>query len=62
MPDVMVQRCLVHIQRMCLIWITARPKSLAGIELRHLVLKICQIKNENDKLYWINKLNEWYNT
>src|SRR6185312_9427918 len=29
-----VQRCLVHIQRMCRIWLTASPQSRPGIELR----------------------------
>ena len=26
LPDVIVQRCLVHIQRMCLLWLTRYPK------------------------------------
>jgi len=26
-PDVTVQRCLVHIQRMCLLWLTRFPKA-----------------------------------
>src|SRR5690606_20964891 len=37
-PDVLVQRCLVHIQRMCLIWLTRLPKHNSGQELRRLVL------------------------
>ena len=37
LPDVIVQRCLVHIQRMCLLWLTRFPKHNAGMELRRLV-------------------------
>jgi transposase-like protein len=38
LPDARAQRCLVHIQRMCLLWLTRFPKHLAGLELRQLVL------------------------
>jgi transposase-like protein len=59
-PDIIVQRCLVHIQRMCLLWLTRYPKHLSGQELRHLVLLILKIKTENDRLYWIKELDKWY--
>lgn len=58
--SVVVQRCLVHIQRMCLIWLTKYPKHIAGQELRGLVLLLLKIKTENDKLFWINELNNWH--
>lgn len=45
--DVTVQRCLVHIQRMCLLWLTRFPKHLAGVELRALVLLLLKIKTSN---------------
>ena len=60
MPDVRVQRCLVHIQRMCLLWLTRYPKHSSGVELRHLVLQILKIKTENDRLYWVKQLEQWY--
>lgn len=56
LPSVLVQRCLVHIQRMCLLWLTRFPKHLAAIELRRLVLMLLYIKTNNDRLYWIKKL------
>ena len=46
-PDVKVQRCLVHIQRMCLIWLTRYPKHIAAKELRIIVLMLLKIKTEN---------------
>ncbi len=60
LPDALVQRCLVHIQRMCLIWITRYPKHLAGQELRRLVLQLLSIKTSNDSLYWTRKFQQWY--
>jgi len=60
MPDAIVQRCLVHIQRMCLLWITRYPKHPAGLELRRLVLLLLKIKTENDKLYWTREFALWY--
>jgi len=46
LPDVIVQRCLVHIQRMCLLWLTRFPKHDAGMELRRLVLRYCKSKQK----------------
>lgn len=59
MPAVVVQRCLVHIQRMCLLWLTANPTYDAGKELRALVLMIHQIQTHNDKQYWMQCLLAW---
>lgn len=60
LPDAIVQRCLVHIQRMCLLWLTRSPKHMAGIELRKLVLRLLAIKTDNDRLYWVRQLNLWH--
>lgn len=59
-PDAVMQRCLVHIQRMCLLWLTRFPKHCSGIELRQLVLMLMQIKTENDRIYWTLELQFWY--
>lgn len=59
-PDAKVQRCLVHIQRMCLIWLTRFPKHIAGQELRSLVLMLLKIKTENDKTFWLQEFNQWF--
>jgi hypothetical protein len=59
-PQVIIQRCLVHIQRMCLLWLTRYPKHQAGKELRQLVLQILKIKNDNDRLFWIREFHQWY--
>jgi hypothetical protein len=60
LPDVTIQRCLVHIQRMCMLWLTRFPKHSAAIELRAHVLLLLKIKTENDRLWWIRELDAWY--
>lgn len=59
-PDITVQRCLVHIQRMCLLWLTRYPKHIAGQELRAMVLLLLKIKTENDRLFWMQNFNRWH--
>lgn len=59
-PYVTRQRCIVHIERECLAWLTQHPKTSAGILLRRLVCQISHIKTNNDKLYWIKELNKWH--
>lgn len=60
LPDVIMQRCLVHIQRMCMLWLTRFPKHIAGVELRRLVLLILKIKTDNDRRYWVAELARWH--
>jgi Transposase, Mutator family len=59
MPGVIVQRCLVHIQRMCLLWLTANPTYEAGKELRSIVLLLHLIKTHNDRQAWVQQLFAW---
>ena len=60
LPDVLSQRCLVHIQRMCLLWLTRFPRHESGMELRRLVLMLLKIKTNNDKVYWTKNLEQWH--
>jgi AraC-like DNA-binding protein len=57
---VILQRCLVHIQRMCRIWLTMRPKSQAGNDLRIIVSKLHTIKTHNQRDYWVVSLVRWH--
>ena len=54
------QRCLVHIERECLSWITQFPKTSAGIALRRLVLQISDIATHNDERFWKMQLERWH--
>ncbi len=60
LPDIVLQRCLVHIQRMGLLWLTCFPKYIAGIELRRLVLQLLRIKTNNDRIHWTKELLLWH--
>lgn len=59
-PDVILQRCVVHIQRMCRIWLTMRPKTIPGMELRSIVSQLHTIKTKEDRDYWIVSLVQWH--
>jgi hypothetical protein len=59
-PEALIQRCLVHIQRMCLLWLTRFPQHSAGVELRRLVLMLLQIRSDNDRLFWTRNLDLWF--
>jgi hypothetical protein len=58
--QVVVQRCLVHIQRMCRVWLTSSPQSQPGIELRRIISKLHLIKTTTDRDYWIVSLVNWF--
>lgn len=43
-PDIIIQRCLVHIQRQGLMWCRRNPKTAAARKLRELFLKVTYIR------------------
>jgi hypothetical protein len=59
-PDVIVQRCVIHIQRMCKIWLTMHPQSMPGIELRKIISVLHLIKTPEQSNEWIKQLAAWY--
>ena len=59
-PQAVRQRCLAHIQRECLTWLTRNPKSEAGLELRQIAMTISAIKTNNDRLYWCGMFRDWH--
>ena len=59
-PNALRQRCLAHIQRECLTWLTRHPRSEAGRELRKIVCLISRIETRNDMLYWKGMLSSWH--
>lgn len=58
-PDVIHQRCVVHIQRESNIWLRKRPINQASIELKSIVQLISSIKTHNDKVKWISMFQTW---
>lgn len=58
--QVPVQRCVVHVQRMCRIWLTQHPQTEAGTELRKIVSRIHLINSTLARDYWIVSLVQWH--
>lgn len=59
-PEAMLQRCVVHIQRECRIWLTANPKSGAGLDLLQIVQGLHRIKNHQQSQQWIMDFLNWH--
>lgn len=59
-PEAILQRCVVHIQRECLIWLSRNPQSQAGKDLRYLVGQIHLIRNRTVWGYWVVDLIHWH--
>lgn len=59
-PEVALQRCIVHVQRMCRIWLSTRPKSEAGKELRQIISKVHTIELLLQRDYWLVSLIRWH--
>lgn len=57
---VILQRCVVHIQRMGMIWLRMHPKTIAGMELRRIVSKLHTIDTEEKRQYWIMSIIKWH--
>ena len=58
--DVMLQRCVVHIQRECKLWLTQNPKSEAGLNLLTIVRKLSQVKTHDEAQHWMKLIYDWY--
>ena len=59
-PHILRQRCLVHIERECLSWLTQHPRTSAGITLRRIVRMINRIHTNNDRIFWLRELDSWH--
>ena len=59
LPNINHQRCLVHVQRMALNYLTKFPKSEAGRELRMLVKNLHKVNNRKEKNEWLAKFDRW---
>lgn len=58
-PRVPRQRCVVHVQRECLLSITQRPRSSEAKLLRNLIQQLSIVRTTNDKLWWLNQYSRW---
>ena len=58
-PNVIHQRCIIHIQRMSLIYLTRFPKTDAGITLRYWVKRLHEIDSYKKRDFWITQFEGW---
>jgi len=58
-PKIIIQRCLVHIQRQGLMWCRINPKRTDAKHLRELFLQVMSIHTEADRDRFLARVNEW---
>jgi len=58
-PGIVHQRCIVHVQRMGLAYLTKFPTTPAGRELRSLILDLHKINSHGERSAWVNHYREW---
>ena len=58
-PEIVIQRCLVHIQRQGLMWCRRFPKRTDAKHLRKLFLKVTYIYNFKDRDKFLSDVQTW---
>ena len=58
-PDILLQRCMVHLERQALAWLTRQPKYPAGRELRELSLVLNVIDSKPKRNLWLKLFQQW---
>lgn len=57
---IVIQRCLVHIQRSCLNYLKIDHKSVEGQRLRRIAMTMCKIETQEHKALFIDAFNSWF--
>ena len=58
-PEITVQRCMAHIQRQGLAWLRRYPKLEASKQLRTILLRVADIRAEQDKQFFMRDFIDW---
>ncbi|BDR53504.1 hypothetical protein KIM372_14110 [Bombiscardovia nodaiensis] len=61
-PTTAMQRCLFHISMNVTALTSMNPKLKAGKELKHLAIRLSQVKSEEDLRQWLVAYNAWETT
>lgn len=59
-PETLVQRCLIHVVRQSLAWITQRPQTKAGQQLRALVCGVLLVRTRRQRRRWVHRFWHWH--
>ncbi len=60
-PQIIIQRCLFHIENQGLMWIRSYPKSEAGQKLRIILKSITEIRSKTDERSFLTTYRFWLN-
>jgi hypothetical protein len=60
-PDIIIQRCLVHIQRQGLSWCRRNPKRTDARHLRQLFLEVIGLDTDSAKERFLSEWDQWEN-
>jgi len=58
-PEIIIQRCLYHIQREGMRWLRSHPKTEAGRELRLLLNTVTHIKSFKERDAFLETFDHW---
>lgn len=58
-PELIIQRCLVHVQRQGLMWCRVNPKKTEAKKLRKLFVKVTAIRTVEQKNLFLKELAGW---
>jgi hypothetical protein len=58
-PDTPVQRCVIHVHRQAMAWLTKKPKTDAGRELRPIMSALLMVRTSAQRDDWLASLREW---
>ncbi len=58
-PQILIQRCLVHIQRQGLMWCRQYPKRIDAKHLRKIFLGVSSIRHSSDKSCFLTQVYRW---
>jgi len=58
-PNVIIQRCLIHIHRQAKAWLTQNPQTDAGKELLQIIQNLIRVETHEQKDIWLESFAEW---
>ena len=58
-PGIIIQRCLVHIQRQGLSWCRSYPRTIDARRLRDIFLKVTHIHTQGERDEFLKRVIEW---
>lgn len=58
-PRIIIQRCLVHIQRQGLVWCRNYPKTVSARRLRDIFLQVTHIRTKEERDRFLELVTQW---